>query len=105
MRAMVLNDGETFTALAGCKIVDVEETLDGDEVDAAIKAGHFIALLEFDDFDAGALTALERARLRALLEQCAGLHERSASLTHIPAAERQAHSRDAKLLRRHSAVI
>jgi len=33
---MVLNDGETYTGLAGCKIVEIPDDFDG-EPDAAIK--------------------------------------------------------------------
>jgi hypothetical protein len=36
MRAMVLNDGETFTGVAGCKIVDIPDDWDGDQ-DTIIK--------------------------------------------------------------------
>jgi hypothetical protein len=37
MRVMVLNDGETFTDLAGCRIVNLPDDFDG-EPDGAIKA-------------------------------------------------------------------
>ena len=105
MRAMLLNDGERFTALAGCKIVDVDDALDGAEVDAAIKAGRCVVVREFDGSDAGPLAPAERERLRALLAEYAGLHERSATLTDLTAGEREAHGRDAELLRRHAALI
>jgi hypothetical protein len=37
-RYMVLADGETYTQVAGCKVVDVDPALEGDDVDEAIKA-------------------------------------------------------------------
>ena len=41
MRAMVLSDGTTYTGVAGCKIVQVEEcpARDADEAIAAVAAG------------------------------------------------------------------
>lgn len=36
---MVLNDGETYTGLSGCKIVTVEGCDDGDDMDSIIKYG------------------------------------------------------------------
>lgn len=37
MLVMVLNDGETFTDLAGCKIIDVDDNVEGDDIDVAVK--------------------------------------------------------------------
>ena len=36
---MVLNDGETFTALAGCSIQSIPDHVYDDDIDAAIKEG------------------------------------------------------------------
>lgn len=36
MRIMVLNDGETFSALDGCKIIEVNADLDTDEIEALL---------------------------------------------------------------------
>jgi hypothetical protein len=37
MRAMVLNDGTTFSDVSGCKIVEIDDTIEGDDIDAAIE--------------------------------------------------------------------
>jgi hypothetical protein len=37
-RYMVLSDGETWEPLRGSKIIEIDDTLTGDEIDAAIKA-------------------------------------------------------------------
>lgn len=36
-RIMVLNDGETFTALAGCQIVEVDDNLTVDQIESCLK--------------------------------------------------------------------
>ena len=33
---MVLNDGETFTSLSGCKIVEVNSDFENDQIEAAL---------------------------------------------------------------------
>jgi len=37
MKIMVLNDGETFTSLNGCKIVEVYDGLTDDEIEEYLK--------------------------------------------------------------------
>lgn len=44
---MVLNDGETYTDLKGCKIVAIDGYLYGDEIDWALKYGNFTTVAEF----------------------------------------------------------
>lgn len=54
---MVLNDGETYTPLAGCKIVTVEfwgsgdDPIDDSNLDYAIKHGHpdVVTVTKFTD--------------------------------------------------------
>lgn len=37
MKIMVSNDGETFTDLSGCMIVDVPETMSDDEIKESLR--------------------------------------------------------------------
>lgn len=37
MFVMVLNDGETYTDLAGCKILQIDDSVEVDDVDVAIR--------------------------------------------------------------------
>lgn len=38
MFIMILNDGETYTSLEGCKLAWLSDNLDGDEIDEIVKA-------------------------------------------------------------------
>lgn len=49
MKIMVLNDGETFTALDGCKIVDVKDGMDADWIEAALKDEEGTIVQSFTD--------------------------------------------------------
>lgn len=52
MEIMVLNDGETFSGLDGCKILKVPDGLDVrvdlDEVESMVKSGELDVLEEFE---------------------------------------------------------
>jgi len=37
MLIMVLNDGDTYSDLYGCKIVDIPDGIDGDEIESVLK--------------------------------------------------------------------
>ena len=37
MRVVVLNDGETYTDIEGCKIVWVPNAVEGDDIDQCVK--------------------------------------------------------------------
>ena len=107
MRVMILNDGATFTALAGCRIAELDDALEGDGVGAAVKAGAYTVVHEFDDaaHASGEFEADERERLRALLDEYATLCESSARLAHRTPIQRHGHCRDAALLRRQGALV
>lgn len=36
-RIMVLNDGETYTSLAGCRIVEIDDNIETDDIEPALK--------------------------------------------------------------------
>jgi len=36
MKIMVLNDGETFTSIAGCQIVEVDDSFSTDDIEEAL---------------------------------------------------------------------
>jgi hypothetical protein len=111
VRAMVLTDGETFSGVAGCKIVDLADSLEGDDVDAAVKDGDCVVLVVFDGSEGPALperpvfSAPERERICALLEEHAALHQRLSTLSHATEAEQAVYARDAELIRRVAAVL
>lgn len=42
-QVMVLNDGETYTSLHGCMIVDIPETIENDNIES------FLKLMDADD--------------------------------------------------------
>lgn len=111
MRAVILNDGETFSGVAGCKLVAVADGIAGDDVDAAIKAGAYTLLHEFRGDEAEPVggscgfSGPERERLRALLAEYASLSERIATLAHATTAEQVVYGRDAELLRRQARLL
>jgi hypothetical protein len=97
--AIVLNDGATTSALAGCKLVEIE----GDALGRAVQEGRYRTLHEFtgDEERSTTLPAFsetDRERLRALLVEFAGLNERIAGLANTTFAEQAVHSRNAELL-------
>lgn len=50
MHIMILNDGETFTGLAGCKLVQIDPTKDSvDDVEDAIREGDYTTLVQYGE--------------------------------------------------------
>jgi len=45
MKIVVLNDGETFTDISGCVIVDVPDTMNSDDIEEFLREGEWDGVL------------------------------------------------------------
>jgi hypothetical protein len=101
MRAIVLNDGTTWSSAAGCKLIETDTC----EPATAVRTGNYGTIHEFTGAagaapPSAAFSTPERQRLRALLAEFAQLNEGTAALTHTPEPDRAHHAGNALLLQR-----